>query len=70
MKAKEHALKMVAHNAVKNQGAGGGGNGPNSQRAGGNFKEFTKTVRTIAREKLLPCVVFCFSKVQTEDVPR
>lgn len=57
-------MKRVARNAVKNQnGGGGGGNGPNSQKKSGNFKHFTKTVRAIAREGLLPCVVFCFSKV-------
>lgn len=27
-------------------------------------------MRTIAKEGLLPCVVFCFSKVQTEEVPK
>lgn len=71
IKAKEDALQSIAKKAVKNQGGGGGsGNGPNSQKQVGNFKEFTKTVKTISREGLLPCVVFCFSKVQTEEVPK
>jgi superfamily II RNA helicase len=61
LKAKENALKKVAHNAVKNQG-GKGGDGPNSQRPSNNFKKFTDTIRTVAKEGLLPCVVFCFSK--------
>ena len=70
-KAKEHALESVTRNATKNQGAGGGsGNGPNSQRKSGNYEKFTKTVRAIQKEGLLPCVVFCFSKVQTEDIPK
>jgi superfamily II RNA helicase len=62
MKAKENALKKVAHNAIKNQG-GGGGDGPNSQKkAASNFNKFTKTIRAVATHGLLPCVVFCFSK--------
>jgi superfamily II RNA helicase len=62
--------------AVKNQshggggGGGAGGSGPNSQKKSQNYSGFIKTVKTIAREGLLPCVVFCFSKVQTEDIPR
>lgn len=71
MKAKEHALWSATHNATKNQGGGGGGgNGPNSQKKSGNFQKFTKTVNAIKKEGLLPCVVFCFSKAQTEDVPK
>jgi superfamily II RNA helicase len=57
----------VAKAAVKNQG---GGNGPNSQKKSGNYKSFSKTVKTIAKEGLLPSVIFCFSKVQTEDIPK
>ena len=68
LKAKEQALKKVTHNATKNQG-GGGGDGPNSQKKSGNFTKFTKTIRAIAANALLPCVVFCFSKQQTIDVP-
>ena len=68
LNAKEQALKKVTHNATKNQG-GGGGDGPNSQKKSGNFTKFTKTIRAIAANALLPCVVFCFSKQQTIDVP-
>lgn len=68
LKAKEQALKKITHNATKNQG-GGGGDGPNSQKKAGNFAKFTKTIRAIASHGLLPCVVFCFSKQQTIDIP-
>lgn len=63
-KAKEDARKRVMQAAVKNQSSGGGtsGNGPNSQKKAANYKHFTKVVRAIAKEGLLPCVVFCFSK--------
>jgi len=70
LKAKEQALKKITHNATKNQGGGGGGDGPNSQKKAGNFSKFTKTIRGIAANGLLPCVVFCFSKQQTIDVPK
>jgi superfamily II RNA helicase len=71
LKAKENALKAVTAKAIKNQGGGGGsGDGPNSQKKSNNFKKFTDTVRAVAREGLLPCVVFCFSKAQTMDVPK
>ena len=69
LKAKEQALKKITHNAMKNQG-GGGGDGPNSQKKANNFTKFTKTIRAIASNGLLPCVVFCFSKQQTIDVPK
>lgn len=69
-KAKDLALQNVAMKAVKNQG-GAGGNGPNSQKSkSNNYAKFTKTVRSIEKLGLLPCVVFCFSKVLTEDLPR
>ena len=61
-KAKDLALQNVAMKAVKNQG-GAGGNGPNSQKKGNLFAKFTKTVRAIQKQGLLPCVIFCFSKV-------
>ncbi len=66
IKAKEYALKKVTQQAVKNQG---GGSGPNSQKKSQNYSEFTKTLKGVIANGLLPCVVFCFSKQTTIDVP-
>lgn len=68
MKAKEQALKKVTMVAIKSQGSSGG-NGPNSQKKAGNYAQFTKTLKTVIKNGLLPCVVFCFSKQTTIDVP-
>ena len=55
--------------AVKqSNGGGGAGNGPNA-KGQKKFDKFYKNLRTIAKEKLLPCVVFCFSKANCEIIP-
>lgn len=59
--------------AQKSHNQGGGGNGPNSQSNRNptkRFAKFYKTLLTISREKLLPCVVFCFSRVNCEEIPQ
>jgi superfamily II RNA helicase len=66
IKAKEQALKKVTVFAIKNQS---GGNGPNSQKKAGNYSQFTKTLKGVIANGLLPCVVFCFAKQTTIDVP-
>ena len=73
LKAKENSRKMVAMKASKGgSGGGGGGSGPNANggaKGGKKFAKFYKTLITISREKLLPCVVFCFSRVNCEEIP-
>ena len=58
--AKEASLKKVANNAQKHANAGGG-NGPN-MGAKKKYQNFQKALLSIQKMKLLPMIVFAFSR--------
>eukprot|EP00347_Sterkiella_histriomuscorum_P019452 403341578 len=70
LKAKENQIKKTAMKAQKSGGNGGGGQGPNSQnKSNKKYEKFHKYLISISRDKLLPCVVFCFSRAACVEIP-
>lgn len=67
-KAKEGAMKkVIAKNSGGSAGASGGHgkSGPNSGQEKKKANSFEKTLQAIEKMKLLPCIVFAFSRAGT-----
>ena len=66
IKAKEGAMKkMTAKHAGGSASQGGGqGKGPNSGQDKKKANSFEKTLASIHKMKLLPCIVFAFSRAK------
>lgn len=66
IKAKEGAMKKMAAKHTGGSASGGGqGNGPNSGQSKKKANSFEKTLKAIEKMKLLPCIVFAFSRAGT-----
>lgn len=66
IRAKEGAMKkMTAKHAGGSASQGGGqGKGPNSGQDKKKANSFEKTLASIHKMKLLPCIVFAFSRAK------
>ena len=62
LKAKENSVKKVCTKAMKGGKASTGGGQPGQKKKSSVFQ---KTLEAIQRDKLLPCIVFAFSRAGT-----